>query len=180
MLKTVLLLIMKIHETAFITSTYRSSYKDISKDIYAHLWNNSTTDTLILQILENISKHEPLLHCLRNRFFYERIKVFFSNNTNGIFINFGAGFSMYQFIMNETISTIEIDKTDIIEHKKEKVDFWVKKRKLPKRNVAYISMDLTSCTEQEILQSLQPIIKKQPTFIVSGTIGRSWNANVRT
>ncbi|WP_062059928.1 class I SAM-dependent methyltransferase [Aquimarina longa] len=157
---------MKIHETAFIVSTYRSYHEDISKDIYAKLWNNTKTELLIPSILKSISKDEAILHSLRNRFFYERINSFFTKNNGGTLINFGAGFSMYQFIIDDTVSTIEIDKREIIDYKKNKIDLWVDQNKLPYRETLYTAIDFNQKTEKEIIEMLYPLIKKKPTFIL--------------
>ncbi|WP_103865693.1 class I SAM-dependent methyltransferase [Aquimarina sp. I32.4] len=157
---------MQIHETAFIVSTYRSYHEDISKDIYAKLWNNPKTELLISIILTSISKDEAILHSLRNRFFYERMSSFFTKHNGGTLINFGAGFSMYQFQMSASVSTIEIDKQDIIDYKKEHVDRWVAEGKLPHREITYTALDFNTKTAKEIITILQPLIKKRPVFIL--------------
>jgi len=157
---------MKIHETAFIVSTYRSYYEEISKDLYAKLWNNSDTDALIPDILNTVSSHEALMHSLRNRFFHERMKTFFESNRGGTLVNFGSGFSMYQFSFDQNVTTIEIDKQDIIDYKKEKVDEWIKTGKLPQRNIQYTAIDFTKNSVEEIVNLLKPMIKIQPIFIL--------------
>ncbi len=157
---------MQIHETAFIVSTYRSYHEDVSKDPYAKLWNNPKTEALIPSILKSISKDEAMLHSLRNRFFYERLKSFFDKNNGGTLINFGSGFSMYQFQMNSNVSTIEIDKEDIIEYKKKKIDDWIKKEKLPFREIVYTAIDFNLKSEKEIIEVLKPLVKNKPIFIL--------------
>jgi len=157
---------MQIHETAFIVSTYRSYYENISKDIYAKLWCNPNTEALIPSILNTISKEEPILHSIRNRYFYERLKSFFKKNENGTFINFGAGFSMYQFLLNNSISTIEIDKKDIIQYKKQKIETWIGDDTLPMRDIQYINLDFNSDPEQYMITSIKKRIAHRPTFIL--------------
>lgn len=157
---------MKIHETAFIVSTYRSYHETISKDIYAKLWNNPATEALIPAILKNISVHESALHSIRNRFFYEQIKDFFSKNNGGTLINFGAGFSMYQFMLDDNVVTIEIDKKEIVDFKKKKVDSWTQEGKLPKRTILYESIDFNKNPEEEIVNRIKLLMHKKPTFIL--------------
>ena len=65
---------IKIHETAFMTATYRASNEDLSKDRYSSYWTNPQTDEWIRQYGDRVSPDEPFTHCLRNRFFYETIK----------------------------------------------------------------------------------------------------------
>ncbi len=157
---------MQIHETAFVVSTYRSHHEDISKDTYAKLWNNPATDAIIPDIFKRVSKYEAILHSLRNRFFYERMNTFFKKNEGGTLINFGAGFSMYQFSFGNYVNTIEIDKKDIIDYKKDKVDHWTKEGKLPTRDITYSAIDFNKNTPTEIIASLRPLIQKEPTFIL--------------
>jgi len=144
---------MQIHETAFIVSTYRSYHETISKDIYAKLWNNSAI-------------HESTLHSIRNRFFYEQIKTFFSKNNGGTLINFGAGFSMYQFMLDDNVVTIEIDKKEIVDFKKKKIDSWTREGKLPKRNIVYASIDFNKNQEEDIINRIKLLVPKKPTFIL--------------
>ncbi len=157
---------MQIHETAFVVSTYRSHHEDISKDIYAKLWNNPATDAIIPDIFKRVSKYEAILHSLRNRFFYERMNTFFKKNEGGTLINFGAGFSMYQFSFGNYVNTIEIDKKDIIDYKKDKVDHWTKEGKLPTRDITYSAIDFTKNNANKIVESLKPLIQKEPIFIL--------------
>jgi len=157
---------MQIHETAFVVSTYRSHYETVSKDEYAKLWNNPATDALIPDILNSVSEYEAILHSLRNRFFYEQMNSFFQKNNGGTLINFGAGFSMYQFSFTNNVSTIEIDKKEIMDYKKEKVDRWTKEGKLPKRDIQYLAIDFNQNSIVEMVDSLRTTIKQEPTFIL--------------
>ncbi|TPN84588.1 class I SAM-dependent methyltransferase [Aquimarina algicola] len=157
---------MQVHETAFIISTYRSYHEEISQDFYSKLWNNDATEALIPEILESVSQDEAVLHSLRNRFFYEQLSTFFKKNNGGTLINFGSGFSMYQFALDKNVTTIEIDKKDIITYKKEKVEYWTKLGKLPDRDIQYISIDFNTCSVEEVTNIIKPLVKKQPTFIL--------------
>ncbi|GAA4277659.1 class I SAM-dependent methyltransferase [Aquimarina mytili] len=157
---------MQIHETAFAVSTYRSYHEDVSKDIYAKLWNNPATDALIPHILKSVSEHEAILHSLRNRFFYESMTSFFEKNNGGTLVNFGSGFSMYQFSFSKNVSTVEIDKKDIIDYKKEKIENWTREGKLPSRDIQYIAIDFNHSSVENIVDFLRPMIKTEPIFIL--------------
>ncbi|MBP2830793.1 class I SAM-dependent methyltransferase [Aquimarina sp. U1-2] len=157
---------MQIHETAFIVSTYRSHHEDVSKDIYAKMWNNAATDAIIHEIFEKVSIYEAILHSLRNRYFYERMNAFFSNHKGGTFINFGSGFSMYQFSLSNAVATIEIDKKDIIEYKKQKIARWIKDGKLPARQLDYAAINFNKHSFNDIVKTIKSLIKKDPTFIL--------------
>lgn len=157
---------MQIHETAFIVSTYRSLHPEVSKDPYAHLWNNAKTNGILPEILSSISEHEPFLHSIRNRFFIEKMVPFFKQHPNGTLINFGSGFSMYQFVLPETVLTIEIDKEDILQYKKEKITEWMNDGTLPKRKIEYLSMDFNAISMDEKIHEIQNLLSATPTFIL--------------
>ena len=157
---------MQIHETAFIVSTYRSYHEDVSRDPYARLWNNSKTEALIPSIVETISPYEAILHSIRNRFFYEELKDFFTKNKGGTLINFGAGFSMYQFLLDKNVTTIEIDKRDILDFKKNKIEKWVNTGKLPQRRIEYLPVDFNTSSEDQIIKKIKPLINERPVFIL--------------
>jgi len=157
---------MKIHETAFIISTYRSYYENISKDSFAKLWNNADTDKLIPEILNDVSKHEALMHSIRNRFFYEEMNNFFIKNKGGTLLNFGSGFSMYQFSFSNSVTTIEIDKKEIVEYKKEKIDLWMQEGLLPHRDTQYLSIDFNTSSTAQMTTAISDILSKKPIFIL--------------
>lgn len=153
---------IEIHETAFVTSNYRSGDTELSKDIFASLWYNDKTDTWIEDYLNSVSKEEPYTHCLRNRFFYEKIK----NSKVEVVINFGCGFSMYPFLLAENLIHIEIDKPDIIAYKKDAIENWTLGGQLPERNIHYIGTDFTKDYELELFEQISTIKQGKPSFIL--------------
>ena len=123
---------IKIHETAFVTSTFRAFDENLSKDNFAKLWQNSTTENWIKEYLEQVSSEEIFTHCLRNRYFLDIVKDLIQNQGIQAVINFGSGFSMYPFLLNENIVHIEIDKPDIVNYKKNQIEEWQEKKIIPK------------------------------------------------
>lgn len=157
---------IEIQETAFVTSAFRSSDEELSKDIHAKLWKNSKTDTWIKSYTASVSKEEPFVHCLRNRYFYEEIKRLSENDEIEVLINFGCGFSMYPFLLSEKLVHIEIDKPEIIEHKRENIKKWQDANELPKREIQYISTDFSEENEKLILSEINSIKKEKTSFIL--------------
>lgn len=49
-----------IHETAFVTSTFRAYNEPLSQDPFAKLWRNKKTETWIARYLDEVSQEEPL------------------------------------------------------------------------------------------------------------------------
>lgn len=157
---------IEIQETAFVTSAFRSSDEELSKDMYAKLWKNSKTNVWIKNYLASVSKDEAFTHCLRNRYFYEEIKKLSENDEIEMLINFGCGFSMYPFLLNENLIHIEIDKPEIIDFKREKITKWQEANELPKRKIHYISTDFSQENEKNLLSEINSIKKEKKSFIL--------------
>jgi O-methyltransferase involved in polyketide biosynthesis len=157
---------IEIQETAFVTSAFRSSDEELSKDIYAKLWKNSKTDVWIKNYLASVSKEEAFTNCLRNRYLYDEIKKLSENDEIEMLINFGCGFSMYPFLLNENLIHIEIDKPEIIDFKREKISKWQEANELPKRKIHYISTDFSQENEKNLLSEINSIKKEKKSFIL--------------
>ena len=157
---------IKIHETAFVTSTFRAFDENLSKDNFAKLWQNSTTENWIKEYLNQVSSEETFTHCLRNRYFLDTIKDLIQNQQIEAVINFGSGFSMYPFLVEEKIVHIEIDKPEIINYKKTKIKEWQEKNVLPERNIHFIGVDFSKNYKQGLFSKIQSIKGNKSTFIL--------------
>ncbi|GGZ65720.1 class I SAM-dependent methyltransferase [Mesonia mobilis] len=157
---------IEIHETAFVTSTFRAFDEDLSQDSFAKLWQNSNTENWIKEYLEQVSSEEIFTHCLRNRYFLDIVKDLIQNQGIQAVINFGSGFSMYPFLLNENIVHIEIDKPDIVNYKKNQIEEWQEKKIIPKRNIHFIGVDFSKDYKQELFSKIQSIKGNKSTFIL--------------
>ncbi|MEY8861541.1 class I SAM-dependent methyltransferase [Tenacibaculum singaporense] len=153
---------IEIHETAFVTSTFRSLNEDLSRDVYAKLWNNSRTNVLVKKYLNQVCVEEVSAHCLRNRFFLEEIEKLRPE----VLINFGSGFSMYPFLLDQSIINIEIDKKEIVDYKKEKVKEFQNQEELPKRTIHFIGVDFSEDYVEDLLKRIKAIKKNKTSFIL--------------
>jgi len=157
---------IEIHETAFVTSTFRATDVNLSKDIFAHLWSNIKTEKWTQEYLEKVSSEETFTHCLRNRYFLDSIKENIKTNAIEVLINFGAGFSMYPFLLDKKIINIEIDKLEVVEYKKSKIDQWQKTKVLPKRNLHFIGVDFGTEYKDALLTAINTIKGNKKCFIL--------------
>lgn len=155
-----------IHETAFVTSTFRSYDEELSQDRYAQLWANPKTENWIKNYLQEVSAEEPYTHCLRNRFFLDYINDAVANKKVEVVINFGAGFSMYPFITDASVKHIEIDKPEIVDYKRERVAHWQREGVLPQREIAYFGVDFSTDYQADLLVGLQSLIAGRRCFIL--------------
>lgn len=157
---------IEIHETAFVTSTFRSMNENLSLDFFSKLWKNEKTEVWIKEYLEEVSSEEVFTHCLRNRYFIDKIKDLIKNKNIEVLINFGCGLSMYPFLLDEKLINIDIDKPEIIEYKKSKIDIWQTARILPKRNIHFIGVDFNNDYTQDLLIKINSIKNNKPCFIL--------------
>lgn len=157
---------IEIHETAFLISTLRSLNEALSHDYYAKLWRHPKSDIWIKKYLEQVSSEEINTHCLRNRYFLDTIKKLVEENEIEVLINFGCGFSMYPFLLDERLIHIEIDKPEIIDYKKAKIKNWQKIKTLPKRKLHFISVDFGEDFKKALLSQISSIKNNKPCFIL--------------
>ncbi|MCM4151023.1 adenosine deaminase [Arenibacter sp. N53] len=157
---------IEIHETAFVTSTFRATDVILSKDVFAYLWRNPKTEKWIREYLKKVSSEETFTHCLRNRYFLESIKENIGTNGIEVLINFGAGFSMYPFLLDKKTINIEIDKWEVVEYKKPKIEQWQKTNVLPKRNLHFIGVDFSTAYKDALLTTIKAIKGNKKCFIL--------------
>ena len=155
-----------IHETAFVTSVFRASDETVSKDVYAKFWPSKKTTKHAERYTKNVSVYEPLAHCLRNRYFLEKIAELHTMNKIKILINFGCGFSMYPFLLDKHLHHNEIDQQDVIAYKSKNIAFWQSIGKLPKRNIQYIVSNFNNDNFESLLLRIESIKKDRPSFIL--------------
>lgn len=157
---------MEVHETAFVTCAFRSMHEELSGDSYAHLWTDRKTKQLSESYLNAVTPEESAAHSLRNRFYLDTISNLYRNGSVEILINFGCGFSMYPFLLPETLRHIEIDLPHLIDYKKEKIANWQKEGRLPHRDISYIRCDFATDFESELLHTIRSLKGHAPCFIL--------------
>ena len=157
---------IQIHETAFFTSSFRAFNEALSGDKYAKLWLNSKTSTWIQEYLTEVSSEETFTHCLRNRFFLDTIKDLVAYKNTEVLINFGSGFSMYPFLLDESLIHIEIDKPEIVNFKASKIEEWQNEKTLPKRELHFIGVDFSEDYKIKLMDKIQQIKGDKPCFIL--------------
>lgn len=157
---------MEVHETAFMTSMFRAMDESLSCDTFSKLWSNTKTKVWVDAYLAEVSSEEVKTHCVRNRFFLDKIKQLFKEKKVDTLINFGSGFSMYPFLLDGSIKHIEIDKPEIIDFKKKKISKWIKEEKLPNRNIHFVGTDFSKDYEAYVAAELKTFQKSKRTFIL--------------
>jgi O-methyltransferase involved in polyketide biosynthesis len=148
---------IKVHDTAFIIAHYRSQFELLSKDPYAKLWLRPSLKKFAGSFAEHVSYHDEMLHCMRNRHFHDALQEISQQSDDFLFINIGAGFSMYPYTLPEKATTIEIDLPEIIAYKDLHTKKFTTQNKLPKRAVIHKTVDITDI---EQLKNFKSVLKK--------------------
>jgi len=156
-----------ISDSAFLVNESRSRRVDISKDIYAHLWINESTNQLWNDFYSEVYTFDDIQLALRNRFFLEQLKSFINKSSNPVFVNIAAGFTSYPFLITKQCKFIEVDLPYIIEYKQKKINQLKENGNLPKRDITFLSADI--CNKNDLIKlkkNLIPLIGNNPSFIL--------------
>jgi O-methyltransferase involved in polyketide biosynthesis len=160
-------LIHDVSGTALVTNYSRARLVNLSKDLYAHLWVTPESILLSDELSHNVYPYDDINLGLRNRFFLDHINKFASVNENSVIISIGAGFDNYPFLAKSDSHFIEIDLPNIINYKEHKIIEWIKDKKLPKRNIEFIAIDLNNQAQRLIMkEKLKTAIKDKPSFVL--------------
>jgi len=137
----------------------------LSKDTFSKNWINAKTNKWIENYVNKVSLHEPFVHCLRNRYFLELITRLHKEDKIDILINLGSGFSMYPFLLDESLVHIEVDQSKLMTYKKEQIDKWIQNGTLPNRNIQYLQTNLNE-PKDKLQDELLKIVGTKRTFIL--------------
>ncbi|MCH9659622.1 MAG: class I SAM-dependent methyltransferase [Bacteroidetes bacterium] len=173
-----------VHDTAFMIAYYRAQHESVSKDPYASIWPGPGVKPWIDSFTEQVSPHDEILHCLRNRFFFEELQQLAAEPQPLLVINLGAGFSMYPYTLPSEVVTVEVDFDAVAQYKRAKVKSFQKEGILPHREVHFMAADITNPEEQAaIIETLETykgykrvvLIEGVFFFLTKDEIGKVWS-----
>ncbi|MEL6810088.1 MAG: class I SAM-dependent methyltransferase [Bacteroidota bacterium] len=143
-----------VHDTAFMIAYYRAQHEEVSKDPYAHLWLRPGLEKWTNEFARHVSSKDDILHCLRNRFFYEELRKLTAEHDKLLLLNLGAGFSMYPYALPDHLETIEVDFTEVAQYKELKTTEFNNLGRLPGRKVLHLHGDITNASDQKRFSEL--------------------------
>lgn len=155
-----------VSDTAFVTCAFRRLNESLSQDYYAKLWYNEKAELILKDYLSKVSTEEVQTHCIRNRYFLEQLKGLITEHKIEVLINFGAGFSMYPFLLEQNITHIEIDKPEVVDYKKLQVDQWISENKLPQRHINFIGVDFSTDYRDDLIAEINDLKGNKSCFIL--------------
>ena len=163
-----------ISDTAFLVNESRGRRPDISRDIYAEHWIVPESRERIRNLWDDFSRevypHDDIELAVRNRYFLENLKKTVDASQNTIFVNLGAGFTSYPFLLKQIILCIEVDYSQVISFKQDRIKHLQEEGILPHRNLEFISADLSNSGDRERLKEvLTPRVSgKSSYFLLEG------------
>jgi O-methyltransferase involved in polyketide biosynthesis len=156
-----------LSESAFLVNESRARRVDISQDRFARLWVSKTTRELWEDFTARVYPYDAIELGLRNRFFLETLRFFVRSNRNPVFVNIGAGFTSYPFLVEEPCRSIEVDLEHVIDFKRKKIETWMKNGRMPKRTIEFIPADLCRSSDRKQLQArLISSLADAPSFLL--------------
>jgi len=155
-----------ISESAFLVNESRARRVGLSKDRFASLWVTDATRRLWDDFTSEVYPHDAVELSLRNRFFLERLDSFIESHQAPAFINIGAGFTSYPFLIERRIPCVEVDYPHVVAFKRSKVARWTSEGVLPPRDIEFVGCDLTSSADRQALALTLKDLAGTPTFVV--------------
>jgi O-methyltransferase involved in polyketide biosynthesis len=156
-----------LSESAFLVNESRARRVDISQDQFAQLWVSKATRELWEDFTTKVYPYDAIELGLRNRFFLDTLRFFVRSAKNPVFVNIGAGFTSYPFLVEEPCRYIEVDLEYVIDFKRKQIETWIKKGRMPKREIEFIPADLYNTGDRKRLQTrLKSALADAPSFLL--------------
>ncbi len=141
-----------IADSAFLVNESRARNVPLSRDRFARLWVNEATRRLWEDFSREVYPHDAIELGLRNRFFLERLTEQVRRRGVTCFVNLGAGFTSYPFLLDESLDCVEVDFPHVLAYKKTRVDRWQREGRLPRRRIAFLPADLNDPDDLRALE----------------------------
>lgn len=156
-----------ISESAFLVNESRARNVELSRDRFAHLWVTDATRKLWEDFSNNVYPHDDIELPLRNRFFLERLNSYIKKRIDSVFVNIGAGFTSYPFLIDHPCRCVEVDYPHVIGFKQSRIEKWRSEGLLPNRKIDYFKVDLTVEQGVNLLENyLEALLADKPSFIL--------------
>ncbi|MEW6742297.1 MAG: class I SAM-dependent methyltransferase [Planctomycetota bacterium] len=156
-----------ISESAFLVNVSRALNVELSRDRYAHLWVSGAARALWDDFTRGVYPFDATELGLRNRFFLEQLEAALRSRSAASFVNVGAGFTSYPFLVEEPCCWVEVDYAHVIEFKRDKIRRWQEEGTLPRRTITYLAADLNRESDvQGLGVALAATLGSRPSFFL--------------
>lgn len=133
-------------------SSFRAKNEELAKDPYAKLWTTPGADKFHEYCLEHIGPYEGIVHALRNRAILDEMEKFLKQGP-GLYLNLGAGFSNYGFLLPEQVKIYEVDCPEVVQVKKKSITEFYRNKIVPRSDFNFFETDLNDIEKLERLDS---------------------------
>ena len=160
-----------ISATAFLVNESRARRVEISGDVYAEHWVPPEERAAVRQLWDDFSatvyQYDDLELSIRNRFFLERLQQFVTAHADAIFVNVGAGFTSYPFLLERPVHSLEVDFPQVVGFKQQRLEQLRAARVLDDRAVGFLGLDLQDADgQQRLRKALEAEAAGKPSFIL--------------
>lgn len=156
-----------ISASAFLVNESRARKVDLSQDIYAKCWVTPETQELWAAFAKQVYPHDDLELSLRNRYFLDHLKTRVTAHSDFVFVNLGAGFTSYPFLLDAPCRCLEVDYPHVLAFKQEQIQKWQEVGTLPRRIIEFFAADLNTERDLSALtQTLRSWTTNTPSFIL--------------
>ena len=157
-----------VHDSALIVNAFRARKRHVSHDKFAALWISEESEKWANNYAESVGSTEILVHSLRHRFFLEYLIDFSHSVVNGVFINIGAGYTNYPYLISPDMPCCEIDTSMCLDFKQQKLAEFEASRLIPSRTIKFIAVNnINDLVEIQALKaSLKEWVGDRPSFVL--------------
>lgn len=143
----------------------------VSQDIYSNLWiptnQKDKARELWNKFSEEVYPYDDIELGIRTVYFLNILKTVILENPETIFINIGAGFTSYQYLLDKPFFTIEVDYREIINVKKSRARTLVEKKNIPYRTTYYVPCNLSDKISRiNAFQKISSFTNSKNTFVL--------------
>lgn len=135
-----------ISDTAFLVNESRARCPNVSLDDYARHWVPPDSRERVRQLWDDFTRevypHDALELAVRNRFFLDHLRRTAGSDEDAVFVNLGAGFTSYPYLMEPGVPCIEVDFPHVVVLKRARAEALRARSVLPPRRVEYFAADL--------------------------------------
>lgn len=110
--------------------------------------------------------HDDLALAVRNRFFLAELSDFTARFPDAAFVNIGAGFTSYPFLLRAPLATVEIDLPHVVAFKRQRMERLVHDGILPARDVSFIGVDVMREEGPSSLAAALERFRERPLFVL--------------
>ena len=160
-----------IRDTAFLVTESRARSEVETAEVYSTIWipeeRRRGVRDLWNRFAHKVYAFDQIEVGMRTLFFFDKLRRFLESHGPIVFVNIGAGFTAYQYLLPSSNTSCEIDLPDVIAFKRHRADLLMSKRLIPQRTTHYHALDLLlRPARMRLAAMLTDLIGRTPSFVL--------------